>query len=251
MRNSTKLVFLTGLISFLAIFGGQAGAQDVQNFIIRDFTADYYLDRNAAKTSTLHTVEKIQAEFPSYDQNHGILRAIPETYQRHTVSLQIASVTDENNTPINYTTSEQNGNLVLRIGDANTYVHGLKTYVITYDARNVALILPDGDEFYWDVNGDQWQQNFNKVTAKIHIAPGLASTVRNPAKQSAAVCFAGSAHYSQSSRCAVSQPQPEGDGLAVTSTAQNLSSGETLTFDVGFNRILLSWVRRLPRLSGR
>src|SRR5581483_9368315 len=103
---------------------------NLQNFTVSSFTADYYIDRNGAKTSTLHTTEVITAQFPDYDQNHGILRAIPETYLGHTTSLTVDSVTDENSQPQPYSTSGQNGNLVLKIGDANTYVHGQKIYKI-------------------------------------------------------------------------------------------------------------------------
>jgi len=139
-----------GLILFAVIllvgFGAaQAGAQTTQSFTIQSFSANYYLDRSATGTSLLKTVEIIQAEFPSYDQNHGILRAIPESYQGHTVSLKIDSVTDENNAPLNYTTLGQNGNLVVKIGTTGAYVHGLKTYKITYNQRNVISFQSDHD----------------------------------------------------------------------------------------------------------
>ncbi|MBX4201827.1 DUF2207 domain-containing protein [Candidatus Saccharibacteria bacterium] len=216
-------------VLILGLFGGVSRAQSPQNFIIHSFSADYYLDRNAAKTSTLHAVESIQAEFPSYNQNHGILRAIPQTYQDHTVSLQIARVTDENETPIHYETNTQNDNLVLKIGDADNYVHGLKTYIITYDARNVISNLPNQDEFYWDVNGDQWQQPFGTVTARLHTASGLNNYVLDKT-----VCYVGASGSSNSSRCSITTPQPDGEGKLITSQADNLGSGENLTMVAAF-----------------
>jgi uncharacterized membrane protein len=174
-----------GILAFLLICPA-AYAQNVQDFTIESFQSDYYLGRNQADTSVLHTVEEIDAVFPSYDQNHGILRSIPESYQGHTVSLNVRSVTDGNGAPRPYTTYGQNGNLVLKIGDKNQYVHGSQIYKITYDQKNVISILSDHDEFYWDVNGDQWQQLFGKVTANLHISPDLTSVLQNRK-----VCYVG------------------------------------------------------------
>src|SRR3989344_5858318 len=128
---------LLGLIAvpfllFSSLWLPTVSAQNVDDFKIQSFEADYYLDRTSDKTSPLKTTETIIAEFPDIDQNHGILRAIPSQYQKHTVSLEVNSVTDENGQPRNYTTYTQNDNLVLKIGDANRYVHGQQTYVIRY-----------------------------------------------------------------------------------------------------------------------
>ncbi len=79
MKRLGKIWPLVLAVLVLGIASGVAIAQSTDNFVIKSFSADYYLDRNQAKTSTLQTVENIQAEFPSYDQNHGILRSIPQT----------------------------------------------------------------------------------------------------------------------------------------------------------------------------
>jgi uncharacterized membrane protein YgcG len=218
-----------GILAFLLICPA-AYAQNVQDFTIESFQSDYYLGRNQADTSVLHTVEEIDAVFPSYDQNHGILRSIPESYQGHTVSLNVRSVTDGNGAPRPYTTYGQNGNLVLKIGDKNQYVHGSQIYKITYDQKNVISILSDHDEFYWDVNGDQWQQLFGKVTANLHISPDLTSVLQNRK-----VCYVGPRGSTDQSRCQFTGPKDSGSGFVLTAQTGNLNPGETLTIVSAFN----------------
>lgn len=202
-----------------------AQAQNVQNFKIKSFTADYYLDRNQAKTATLRTDEVITAEFPNFNQNHGILRALPKSYRGHSVSLKINSVKDIRDFPLKYETYEQNDNLVLKIGDKDTYVQGVQVYKISYDQKNVINFLDDHEEFYWDINGDQWGQTFGEITARIHIAPSLISSL-----QSRRECYGGPVN------CTISTPEPQGAGLLITAQARNMPPSSTLTTVLGFNK---------------
>jgi len=155
------------------------GAIDTQNFHFSSFKAEYQLGRDKEKRSILTTKETLVAEFPEYDQNHGIERAIPKTYNGHSTSLDIVSVRKENGDPWKFTTYESNGNEVLRIGDANSYVRGKQTYVITYMQRDVTQYFKDtnDDEFYWDTNGTQWAQAFQHVEATITLHESLKNAL--------------------------------------------------------------------------
>jgi uncharacterized membrane protein YgcG len=223
------LLFILAFAVLLLIHGRDVQAQSTQNFSIASFTADYYLDRTDQNVSTMKVVEHIEALFPNYDQNHGILRAIPETYQDHTISLDVESVTD-GQTSWHYSTSHSNGNLVLKIGDADRYVHGPQTYVVTYTMRNVISFLPDHQELYWDVNGDQWQQPFGNVTANIHIPSSLVSSLQNQQR-----CLVGGYGQTDDSRCTMARANKDG-GLVVTAQASNLSASETMTYVLAFNK---------------
>ncbi len=230
MKRIVWLVAVACLL--LSIFGlAKVSAQtsSLQNLTIESFTADYYLDKNAQNTSTLHTVENIVAKFPDYDQNHGILRALPETYLGHTTSLALDSVTDSNGRPLNYSKSHENDNLVLKIGDAKKYVHGTQTYVITYDQKNVIDFQQNYDLFNWDVNGDQWSQTFNTVSSREHVASSISGSLFAGPK-----CFVGYSDSHDESRCLVSQTT-EGDGELITATANMLEPGETMTILQKFN----------------
>jgi hypothetical protein len=200
---------------------------DANNFSFSDFTGDYYLSRDSQQISHLHVVEHLTAVFPQTDQNHGILRSLPKSYENHSVNLQVKSVTNAEGAAQPYSTSTGNGNLVLKIGDAGTYVHGPMTYVITYDADNVTVKPNAGyDGFFWDINGDNWAQPFAHVTARIHLAGDL-QPVYQPNYNA---CFTG-ARGSTATDCTIS---PGDAGLITATTTRPLTTDETLTAQIGF-----------------
>lgn len=196
----------------------------VNDFYIQNYKIDYYLDRDNAGRSTLKTVEAIAAVFPTTDQNHGIERAIPNTYDGHPINLAITSVTDETNTTREYSTRSSNNNTVLRIGSASSYVHGMQTYKITYTQRDVTKYFKDinDDEFYWDTNGTQWAVPINALQVRLHIADALKDKLT--ARQE---CYAGQA--GSSSSCQITT---EGDGFVAS--ANGLQANENMTLAIGF-----------------
>jgi uncharacterized membrane protein YgcG len=217
---------LLGLIgSLVAIFGVvtpvHAGTND---FTIKSFDADYYLSRDSDNRSTLKTIERISAEFPLFDQNHGIERALPERYDGHSTSLRVESVTDANDRSLDYSTYGSGDNQVLRIGDADKYVHGVQEYIITYSQRDVTKYFSDtnDDEFYWDINGVGWQQPFGRVTARIH----MDGELRDKLSQNKA-CYQGVAGSTK--QCDVVD-----DGSVITVSAVNLRPSENVTVALGF-----------------
>ncbi|MFZ2125575.1 MAG: DUF2207 domain-containing protein [Candidatus Saccharimonadales bacterium] len=197
----------------------------VNDFIISNFTADYYLDKDASGRSTLKTVESITAEFPEYDQNHGIERALVSFYDGHSTSLKLESITDQDKNNLSYTTYEQNDNLVLRIGNADTYVHGKQTYLITYTQKDTTKFFSDtnDDEFYWDVNGTGWYQYFSNVTARLHLGDSVVNSTTDNYS-----CYYGVSGSDK--ECNINRA----DDL-ITATWSNLAPGENMTIAVGFN----------------
>ncbi len=201
---------------------------DTDNFTIRSFEADYYLDKDAEGRSTLKTVEKITAIFPDYDQNHGIERAIPSSYDGHSTHVKVDSVTDASGANINYSQSSSNDNQVLRIGDADTYVHGTQAYFITYSQRDVTKFFDDtnDDELYWDINGTQWAQAMDSVTARVHVAPSIASALSGKTS-----CYQGI--EGSTTKCEISR-SGSGDTL-FSAQATNVGAYENMTLAIGFN----------------
>lgn len=217
------------LLGLLGLLPKPATAQDLSNFAIRSFSADYYLSRNAEKTSELRIEEIIVAEFSNFDQNHGILRAIPKTYQDHTVSLKILSVTDEQGRPHKYSTSTESDNEVLKIGDDDKYVHGRVTYKIKYELKNV-INFQELDEFYWDVNGNEWHQSFDEIVGRIHIPNDLRSALLSDQ-----ACFTGS-FESSSGDCTIFRSSTGGEAIIEIKTNRIFHSSENLTFIIGFSK---------------
>lgn len=222
-----KYFWVLGLVTGLVLLFGYSGtaSASVNDFTIKQFEVDYYLGIDQSGRSSLDTTEKIVAEFPSYGQNHGIERALVTTYDGHSTNLTIKSVKDQLGQDYGYTTSWQQDNLVLRIGDPDTYVHGEVTYLISYSQRDTTKFFADtnSDEFYWDINGDQWSQSFDNVTARLHLEESIINKTNGKM-----ACYYGV--YGASNKCDISD---EKDGV-ITVSMDNLLPGENVTIAVGF-----------------
>jgi len=118
-----------------------AGALSVDYFTIPQYDIQYELSRDSEGRSVLKTTEKITATFSQQDKNHGIERAIPSTYDGHPVSLSIGSVTNENGQSVEYSTREDNGNTIVRIGNPSQYAtETRRTYLPILNAMSQGSI---------------------------------------------------------------------------------------------------------------
>lgn len=201
-------------------------ARSADNFTISSFEADYYLGKDDTGRSTLKTVETITAIFPSYNQNHGIERALPKQYNGHSTSLRVESVKDAEGNSLDYSDSTVNNNLVLRIGNADEYVHGTKHYIITYTQRDVTQFFSDtnADEFYWDVNGTRWAQGMGEVRARVHIEPSIVAQLRDRM-----TCYKGS--EGSMSPCEITRADSDD---VISANAVSVGPYENLTLAIGF-----------------
>lgn len=143
---------------------------DVNDFTVTSFSADETLSK-ADPQGELHIVERINVRFTDF--NHGILRAIPATYKKHRLLLHVNSVSSTSGAPAMYSTYGQNGNMVVKIGDPGRTITGNQEYTVDYTVKNVITFYNDHDELFWDVNGDQWQQPFDKVNLTLHLPSGI------------------------------------------------------------------------------
>src|SRR5690606_11431880 len=74
----------------------------VQDFEFASYDADYYLDQDAAGHATLRTVETLVAVFPEFDQNRGIIRAIPNYYDGVPLETRVIGIVDERGASVPY-----------------------------------------------------------------------------------------------------------------------------------------------------
>ena len=232
MNLKISLTLAVALLTAPVWLGAAPGAQaGVQDFTIPTFEADYYLSRDSDHRSHLRVQEHLIARFPEMDQNHGILRALPEQYQNHPLNLHIQSLTDDSGRPLNYSTSASNNNLELKIGDPSRYVHGLQSYNLAYTMDNVTSLDGSTSAFDWNTNGTQWQQPFGQVTARVHLTSDLAPTLI----ASSTHCYTGP-QGSTAEACTITSTAAA-DGSTVTSftATRPLEPGETLTSNLHFN----------------
>jgi uncharacterized membrane protein YgcG len=227
--------FLVGLAACALLLIPSGVKADAQDFNFASFEADYYLTRDQSNVAEMRAVETLKAEFPAdRDQNHGIVRGIPEDYQGHPLELRIQKVTYADGKPIQYETSHDSGHLVLKIGDPNAYVRGDQTYIIEYTMRGVSLPLDDHEEFFWDINGDQWRQSFGKVEARVHLPPAFAGALDTKAG-----CYVGAPGGRDSQKCVIAHTKKDDGGALVTiatATGVAVQPGQTMSVVLGFRK---------------
>jgi hypothetical protein len=217
-------VLLLGAALVLAP-AGAVTAQNLDDFEIQSFDADWVLTRDADGHAHLRVTETIVAVFPPYDQNKGFYRDIPE--YRHGVQLHtdVESVVDEYGRAVPYTTEYYYDFFSVGLGDDN-YVHDRQTYVITYEQVDVVEAFADtgADEFYWDVNGTGWAQPFGRVSVNLTVDPELAPLIT------------GTAYCYTLRECdGEILPTTNADGsVTYTAAARDLFPNESLTVSVPF-----------------
>lgn len=220
MKRFAAITAILMIVAGVALPG--VASADVNDFVVTNFTADYYLTRADAQ-GQMRIVEQIAVDF--HDYNHGILRAIPTSYKGHSLHLKLNKVSSTSGAPAQYSTSGSNGNLVLKIGDPNRTVTGNQEYTIDYAVDNVITFYGNHDELYWDINGDQWSQPFTAVQATVHLPSGLQLSGQRP------LCYVGG-YGSTSQRCSIGSTIPG----VISAQASNLGIGETLTVVLGLQK---------------
>ncbi|MEO5921770.1 MAG: DUF2207 domain-containing protein [Pseudolysinimonas sp.] len=201
-----------------------AFGSDTSAFTFDSFDGVYDLGLTGDGRSEATITETLVAEFPTSDQNHGILRVIPVVYDGHPVRLHVQSVRDADGRDWNYETNVDSENIVIQIGDGDVFVHGQQTYVISYTVENVTRYFAntDDDEFYWDTNGLRWGQPFGEVSATVNLRDGLAGSLQSTD------CYFGS--DGEANGCEIAD---QGDGT-VTARVSDVGPYENMTIALGF-----------------
>lgn len=206
-------------------------AAGVDDFSFSSMTADYTLTRAADGTSRLPVVETIVAQFPDADQNHGIRRQIPDSYNGQPLRPELISVTDGDGTPRPSEVEDQDGVFSV-VSRSDEFLRGAQTFVLTYTLENVTWVFGDsGLEFYWDVNGVDWGQSFGRVTARLHLDASLAASLTGRMS-----CYQGVQDAKESCASISSTPDAAGGsaGTVITAVADDVQPHQTLTIAVGF-----------------
>ncbi len=210
--------------SFAAAATAPVGVQD---FEFESYSADYYLGRDATGHATLRTVETFVARFPDFDQNRGMIRAIPNDYDGVPLRTSVESVVDESGNAVPYEQSVSGGFTELALG-TDDFVHGRTTYTISYTQQNVVRAFTDtnDDEFYWDTNGTGFAQPFGSVSARVHLDPSLTQYLTGNN-----ACYRGS--QGASDGCELVHT-PDATGDLFSASVRGLGPGENLTVVIGF-----------------
>jgi uncharacterized membrane protein YgcG len=205
-----------------------AAGVDTSDFEFRSFTGEYELSRAADGASQLTVTETIVPVFPEFDQNRGIIRAIPDLNHDVPLHTEVRSIRDAAGEEVPYEVSWNDGFVELALG-TDEFVHGEQSYVLEYTQRNVvgAFSDTDADEFYWDVNGTGWDQPFAEVAAEVGVDRELAESLTGNT-----ACYAGP--FGGDAPCELMIRLEQDDRVAYRAQAADLAPGETLTVAIGF-----------------
>ncbi|MGZ8804609.1 MAG: DUF2207 domain-containing protein [Microbacterium sp.] len=201
---------------------------DVDDFSFESMDVQYTIGTAEDGTSTLLVEERFVALFPEYDQNRGMRRIIPDSYQGAPLDPQLVSITDGEGNPRESETESEDG-LYSMTSRADDYVRGAQTYIFTYTLENVARFFSDTgvDEFYWDINGTDWRQDFGRVSVRLVVPPDLAD--RLTGAQAYYVGYEGSTQT-----CEITQDAAPDGGAIVGASAAPVLAYQTVTIAVAF-----------------
>lgn len=193
-------ILLTTLLTTLGVVLVASPAHaDVDDFVYDSWHVSYQLDVDEEGRAVARVTEKLVAVFPDFDQNRGIVRALPLTYEKANAAPQEISVTDESGTAIPFDTDDDGTFRIILIGDDN-FVRGVHTYVISYTLHDVILTTDDRDEFYWDIVPIERAQSIAAFSAEFDVAKDLS-----PRLTGATACFTGTAYSTET--CEMSEAQ--------------------------------------------
>ncbi len=130
---------------------------------------------------------------------------------------------DEVGVSYKYSTSDENNQLRIKIGDPNVYFTGKKLYRITYDVSGGLRYFSDHDELYWNITGNNWQVPIQNTRVHITIPTHI------PAETIKSVCFTG-AQRRDNNNCTISQYK---NIISIQSNTY-LSAGEGLSVAVSY-----------------
>lgn len=198
------LIFLSLLLLFL--FKPQISFAEVIH--------SYDVNIVAHKTGLIEITETINYDFGDLEK-HGVYRYIP-TYSKVGDLYRILNINnvrvERDGLSENFTSSVNNEQLYLKIGNADKTITGAHIYKINYTVGNgIGSNYQDHDEIYWNATGNDWQVAIEKVSFKI-------DTDFN-AKLNNFICFTGSTG-SKEKNCQIN---------GNTVFANNLPAGQGLT----------------------
>jgi len=156
-----KYLFVTLLLTLF--FPLTASAEEA--FDISNFNTDITIHENGILT----VVETIDVNF--LYERHGIFRDI----QTNGITIDILSVTNENEQNRRFEIIGFDEGLRLKIGNPNKYVNGKQIYKITYTVKKAIRPFPEYNELYWNATGNAWPVKIHKASATVKLPSSVKS----------------------------------------------------------------------------
>lgn len=140
---------------------------------IVSFNSEIWIQKNGS----LNVRETITVEAEGRQIKRGIYRDFPTIYTskrgvRTTTSFDVLGV-NRDGQPDKWFTEDQSNGVRLYIGNKDVFLKpGRYVYEITYNTDRQLGHFDGFDELYWNVTGNGWAFDIDRVTAKIHMPEG-------------------------------------------------------------------------------
>lgn len=219
-NRRTGACFAALLVLLLFIF---ACPQEASADVFYD-TESYSISIDVHKDATLSVTEEIRID--AFGSGHGIYRYIPMSGTAYMEKdgellkvdrrMKIENVFVEG---YEYEVDTENGNLVIRIGSADTLISGPQVYRITYDCILYEDLLDTMDFFYYNVIPQGWETAIPYAQAEVHMPEAFDAE-----KVFVYTGSYGAADEDRSAR--------EISGNTVSVVSENLDAGEGITVQI-------------------
>lgn len=141
------------------------------------YITSYDVNVDVSEYNIYHIKETINCYFT--ESKHGIIREIPTVNTvRRTDGTTTKNRANISNIEVSedYTETKEYQEVKLQIGSASKTITGAHTYVISYD-YNIRNDKSKGfDEFYFNLIGNKWTTDINKVTFTVNMPKEFDTT---------------------------------------------------------------------------
>jgi uncharacterized membrane protein len=173
MRTHSLFIYVIigiATLSSISVAHAQTQGEHIKHF-------DVELSINA--DATVHVQEKIEYDFGD-EERHGIFRKIPVKYKtslgNQAIDLKHITIVDESGNKYTFEKSRSGKYMEIKIGDADKYVSGVKTYIVSYDAARALGYFDTFDEFYWNATGNEWNVPIDAASVQMTLPQSVASS---------------------------------------------------------------------------
>lgn len=136
---------------------------------------NFHSDITIKKDGSAHITERIEYDFGS-QQRHGLYRTIPIDYKDgdtgYYATAKYQQTVDESQQEVEADVYEEEGNLVVKLGDPDKTISGVHSYAISYTLSPIVM-KKDGRPFLnLDILGTGWQVSTQNFSAKVSLEDG-------------------------------------------------------------------------------
>jgi uncharacterized membrane protein YgcG len=225
-------------VCLAVVVGSATTALADEGWTITSFDSAYTVQADGL----VRVVETIRVDFGA-QQKHGIFRYLPESAPCAAPQAGVEqpltpcpdgsdrewkysniTVTDGAGARYGVSQSTENGNRVLKIGDADRTISGAHTYVISYTVQGALDAFSDHDELYWNALGS-WPVRVEAVSVAVTLPDGAKLTT---------ACYEGPPTATSTCPAAVS------GATATFHASAPLNEDEQVTIVAGWQRGLVN-----------